>query len=79
MNSLGLLDAIRAHPLAMKPLFVASEDQLTAQKIIDIMVPTFSDRESNLYMKETETLAIWCDYLHEVEGKRPKSNSLHLL
>lgn len=68
LNTLGMLDAIRAHPQTMEELFVCSNEKLKLEDIkFDVV---YSTPGSNRYRKESATHAMWLDYLEDVEGRQ---------
>ena len=66
---LGVLDAIKRYPKLMEPLFVHDGTATTTLSTIkEIMTVSYSEVGSNRYHRETETYALWMDYLEAVEG-----------
>ena len=69
LSTLGVLDAIKRYPELMKSLFVYDgQDTLKLDRIMQVMTVTYSEAGSNRYNGETETYAMWMDYLEAVEG-----------
>ena len=52
----------------MKSLFVATNEKVTAAVILELFKPELSAEGSNHYMKETEAVALWRDFIQEMEG-----------
>ena len=68
MRTLGVLDAIRAHPSIVKDLFVYVEKEL---KVEDFAFQVqYSVMGSSKYEAETATHAMWHDYIEEVGGNK---------
>lgn len=70
LRTLGVLDAIRAHPVEMQALFVVgSGSTLSLDEFNDAFTIMYSAEGSNRYRQETETYAMWLDYLEHINGK----------
>ena len=72
LNCLGLLEAMKCSPQAYGKIFVYSNNDLTAIKLLD---EVFSDAKlsplgSNQRHHENDALCYWRDYVMDVEGKR---------
>lgn len=63
MKTLGVLDAIRMHPDAFRPLFCHEPSPLTAD-VLELSAVGRNKRRA-----EECVVAFWRDYLLDVEGK----------
>uniref|UniRef100_A0A8C1B7G6 HECT domain-containing protein n=1 Tax=Cyprinus carpio carpio TaxID=630221 RepID=A0A8C1B7G6_CYPCA len=68
LGCLGLHAAIKANPKHIRYLFLAKEDPLTAQDLIDVFSPHFAEEGSNHRRSEIRTYAWFRDFLLDVEG-----------
>ena len=64
-----MLDAIRTHPGAMKPLFVKQTEVISLQKFTDMLSVDFSKPGSNVFVQEQESYAIFLDFVEELHSK----------
>jgi len=70
LKTLGVLDAIIAHPDAFQPLMCAVESVLTAQVVEGTFTPCLSATGSNTRATENRNYSWWLDLLQDVEGWR---------
>nr|XP_055060434.1 G2/M phase-specific E3 ubiquitin-protein ligase-like [Misgurnus anguillicaudatus] len=68
LSTLGLAEAIKAHPAQFKPLFVENTQQLSAQDLMDLFQPVLSSLGSNRRREESRVLCYWRDWLIDIEG-----------
>ena len=70
LRTLGVLRAIRAHPEVMEKLFVKLYNQpFSVESFVSLLRVNYSTPGSNRYHAETETYAMWLDYLEDISGK----------
>ncbi|KAJ8381338.1 hypothetical protein SKAU_G00021160 [Synaphobranchus kaupii] len=67
LETLGLLKALRKHPLLMKTLFVGQEKPLEASELTALFEPMLSSEGSNKRRDENRSIAFWRDWLLDVE------------
>ena len=70
LNCLGLLEEMKKCPSGFAELFLYQGDALTAGLLLDEIFTNIqrSERGSNSWMKESEIIAFWRDYVCDVEG-----------
>ncbi len=68
LGYLGLHDAMKANSKHLRYLFLAKEDPLTAQDLIDVFSPHLAEEGSNRRHNEIRTYAWFRDFLLDVEG-----------
>lgn len=66
---LKLIDAIRAHPELLRPLFVGGQSALTTEEMLRLFEPVLSPPGSNMRRKENLALTFWRDWIIEMESK----------
>ncbi|RXN25305.1 G2 M phase-specific E3 ubiquitin- ligase-like protein [Labeo rohita] len=72
LKTLGLADAIKAHPQMLKPLFISGSKPLDVDDILKLFRVNFSCPGSNRRRVENQTVMFWRDWLIEVgESSRP--------
>uniref|UniRef100_A0A3B4ZJS2 HECT domain-containing protein n=1 Tax=Stegastes partitus TaxID=144197 RepID=A0A3B4ZJS2_9TELE len=65
LTSLGVLDALQRYPLQMKCLFVDDGKALTATDMESLFQIIHSERGSNAFQEECQTMSFWQDYLQD--------------
>lgn len=69
LSTLGVLDAIRAHPAEMEVLFIMPKATLfTVEDLKAMTTVIFSEEHSNRHRDEQETYAIWLDFIEQLDG-----------
>ncbi|XP_058629589.1 G2/M phase-specific E3 ubiquitin-protein ligase-like [Onychostoma macrolepis] len=68
LGCLGLHAAMKTNSKHLRYLFLAKEDPLTAQDLIDVFSPHFAEQGSNRRHNEIRTYAWFRDFLLDVEG-----------
>ncbi|KAI2653182.1 G2/M phase-specific E3 ubiquitin-protein ligase [Labeo rohita] len=68
LKTLGLADAIKAHPQMLKPLFISGSKPLDVDDILKLFRVNFSCPGSNRRRVENQTVMFWRDWLIEVGG-----------
>lgn len=69
LKSLGILQKIREHPEAFRPLMCYSPTELTADAMDRLFNIRFSRTGSNQQTTENLVVPFWRDYLQDTEGK----------
>ena len=62
----GVLEAIQQHPKLMRPLFVCSAADLTADTFLDMLDVVYSPRQLEKE-KEMQTFKCFCDYIQALQ------------
>ncbi|KAK0153295.1 G2/M phase-specific E3 ubiquitin-protein ligase [Merluccius polli] len=76
MKTLGVLDAIRMHPVAFRPLMCHEPSPLTADVLENLFVIRLSAVGSNRRRAEECVVPFWRDYLMDIEGRHlPTANT----
>ncbi len=70
LESLQVLELVRANPQIMKPLFVGTSSKLniTADDLFDLLPAQFSPAGSNRRESEENVVMDWDNYNHMIEG-----------
>ena len=68
LNVHGLLDHLRKHPKQARRLFLYTENQLNAELVDDLFVPSFSPKGSNTRAAEELVSLNFTRYLEDVES-----------
>lgn len=68
LRAVGVLDAIREHPLLMREVFVGGEKPLTAEQLLGLFEIVSSPHGSNRRREENRTIMFRRDWLVEVAG-----------
>ena len=68
LNVHGLLDHLRQHPQQARKLFLYSENQLNAEQVDNLFVPSFSPKGSNKRAAEESVSLNFTRYLEDVEA-----------
>lgn len=69
LKTLGVLDAIVAHPVLFANSFCWREEVLTSEQFSELFKISFSTAGSNKRRVEQRIVGYWRDYLQDVEGK----------
>ncbi|XP_058629517.1 G2/M phase-specific E3 ubiquitin-protein ligase-like [Onychostoma macrolepis] len=68
LNTLKLAEAIQAHPVQFKGLFLENTQQLNAADLISLFQPVLSTVGSSRRQEESRVLCYWRDWLIDIEG-----------
>lgn len=72
LQTLGLLELVRSHPVAFRDVFCCSVTPLRAFDLVSLFEPELSTPGSNLWRTERRVEGFWRDFLLEVEdGEHP--------
>lgn len=72
-ETFNMLSLIREHPCLFRPLFVHKpRPLLTADRILDLMPPKFSEEGTNRREMEEETYMFWVNFVKVVESESDK-------
>ena len=67
-NALGLLDAMKAHPVAFEDLMCRKPQPLNSDAMEHLYEPVMSEPGSNRRTLENKVYAWWLDSLQDIEG-----------
>lgn len=79
LQTLGLLELVRSHPVAFRDVFSCSVTPLRAFDLVSLFVPELSTPGSNLWRTERRVEGFWRDFLLEVEGNMCSGKYANLL
>ena len=66
-STLGVLEAVKAHPAAFRPVFCSEPEEITAESMETLFSITASPVGSTKAVTESLVLSRWRDYLQDIE------------
>lgn len=70
LSTLGVLEAVKAHPAAFQPVFCGEPEEITAKSMETLFSVTTNPVGSTKAVTESLVLSRWCDYLQDIgEGE----------
>ena len=64
-----MLDLVKENRETFLPVFCHKPAQITREEMASLFVPSLSERGSNRHRRETSILALWNDFLIDIEGR----------